>query len=278
MKKRTTYMLLGATLLSIGGSQLHKQSLTAAKLTTTAKTTTLYSTNGHKVTGKLLAAGSQWQIITTKNIHGQQLAKIAANLWTTNPNPEQPQVATAQNEQTSTIKTQTQPATGDSEFKKVDFPASMQGTWYGYDKDSDAVKSITFAGNKISVDGQDSYAYDGSVRPADDQAILNTGTDSLNAEQQNRMEHWAALSNVDPQTANFDTTPISPIVNLRGWYQSAGDGTYYYIMNENIDGQQTPVLFAASGAGMWTDMHYYRSNQLAQQQQDEVFADDRERE
>ena len=42
-------------------------------------------------------------------------------------------------------------------------------------------------------------------------------------------------------------------------------------MTENINGKDVPVLAAASGAGIWLDNNYYRSQDLAQQQQDTTY-------
>lgn len=50
-------------------------------------------------------------------------------------------------------------------------------------------------------------------------------------------------------------------LNVYGWYQSAGDGEYYKVMTENINGKNVPILTAASGAG---NSNYYRSQDLAQ--------------
>lgn len=56
------------------------------------------------------------------------------------------------------------------------------------------------------------------------------------------------------------------MINLRGWYQNAGWGTYYYITTVDINGQLTPVLARSGGAA--ADMYYYRSEDLAAEQKD----------
>lgn len=158
----------------------------------------------------------------------------------------------------------------DTGFKKTPFPSQMQGTWYGWDKYSNAIKTVTFADNKWITGGtepQTLFAYDGSARTASDQAAFNDpSSQQMDANKQNK---WAAFAKM-----SFDKRPISQngqaveIVNLRGWYQSAGDGSYYYITTVNINGQPTQVLTEASGAGIWVNMHYYHSKTLAESQKD----------
>ncbi|GKS82236.1 hypothetical protein LPAF129_19220 [Ligilactobacillus pabuli] len=155
-----------------------------------------------------------------------------------------------------------------SGHKKMNFPAQMQGTWYGWDKYENEVKSVKFVGNQWITSGEyggKTEAYDGSVRTKEDREALQDPRKAENAE----MKSWAALStftrNEAPLTQNGQ--PIE-IVNLLGWYQTAGAGTYYYVTTAEINGQKTQVLTQASGAGIWVDLHYYRSESLALSQKD----------
>lgn len=157
----------------------------------------------------------------------------------------------------------------DSGFKRVSFPANMQGTWYGWDKYNKQIQTVTFSGNKWVISGEyghTSYAYDGSVRTAEDQAVFENPGKGLDEAKENKWAAWKEFS-IDKDPISQDGSPVE-ITNLRGWYQGSGDGTYYYITTVDINGQSTPVLTQASGAGIWVDMHYYRSEDLAAKQKD----------
>lgn len=136
------------------------------------------------------------------------------------------------------------------------FPADMQGTWYTYDKDSDKMMSITISGNKLtdSEDPNDVTEVH-KITDSEKQANENTNPSTIDSSKRN----WAYFNH------------INGWLNVYGWYQSAGDGEYYKIMTENINGKDVPVLAAASGAGIWLDNNYYRSQDLAQQQQDTTY-------
>lgn len=136
------------------------------------------------------------------------------------------------------------------------FPADMQGTWYTYDKDSDKMMSITISGNKLtdSEDPNDVTEVH-KITDSEKQANENTNPSTIDSSKRN----WAYFNH------------INGWLNVYGWYQSAGDGEYYKVMTENINGKDVPVLAAASGAGIWLDNNYYRSQDLAQQQQDTTY-------
>lgn len=52
-------------------------------------------------------------------------------------------------------------------------------------------------------------------------------------------------------------------IDLRGWNQSAGDGTYYKVTTKKFHGKKVSVLTDAYGAMVTTDKHYYRSKKVA---------------
>ena len=58
-------------------------------------------------------------------------------------------------------------------------------------------------------------------------------------------------------------------LNVMGWMQGAGDGTFYGPHTEN--GQ--PVLVIGKGAGLWTNCVAWKSPQLAQQYKHKKFKD-----
>ena len=136
------------------------------------------------------------------------------------------------------------------------FPANMQGTWYTYDKDSDKMMSITISGNKLTSSEDPSDVTEvHKITDSEKQANQNTNPSAADSSKQN----WAYFNH------------INGWLNVYGWYQSAGDGAYYKIFTENINGKNVPVLAVASGAGIWLANNYYRSQDLAQQQQDTTY-------
>ena len=136
------------------------------------------------------------------------------------------------------------------------FPADMQGTWYTYDKTDDKITSITISGNKLtdSEDPNDVTEVH-KITDSEKQANQNANPSAADSSKQN----WAYFNH------------INGWLNVYGWYQSAGDGAYYKIFTENINGKNVPVLAVASGAGIWLANNYYRSQDLAQQQQDTTY-------
>lgn len=143
------------------------------------------------------------------------------------------------------------------------FPANMQGTWYTYDKTDNKVTSITISGNKLI----DSAAPNDATEVHKITDSEKQTNESLNPSTGDRnKQNWAYFRH------------INGWLNVYGWYQSAGAGEYYKVMTENINGKDVPVLAAASGAGIWLDNNYYRSQNLAQQQQDTTYNDESSRE
>lgn len=137
------------------------------------------------------------------------------------------------------------------------FPANMQGAWYTYSKDSDKITSITISGNKLtnsddSNDVIEVHKITDSEKQANENANPNGTADSSK-------QNWSYFRHYDGW------------LNVYGWYQGAGDGEYYKVMTENINGKNVPVLAVASGAQIWVDNNYYRSQDLAQQQQDITY-------
>lgn len=137
------------------------------------------------------------------------------------------------------------------------FPANMQGAWYTYSKDSDKITSITISGNKLtnsdnSNDVIEVHKITDSEKQANENANPNGTADSSK-------QNWSYFRHYDGW------------LNVYDWYQGAGDGEYYKVMTENINGKNVPVLAVASGAQIWVDNNYYRSQDLAQQQQDITY-------
>lgn len=212
---------------------------------------------------------AETSVKTTKKVSSTDKKKVAASSSSTKVSSSTSSASSASSSSQQPAKQENESGIDDTGFKQTPFPSAMQGTWYGWDKYSNSIKSVTFSGNKWATSGEYGntvYAYDGAVRTASDKAALeNPGQDM----DQNKQEKWAAYSQTE-----FSESPISQngqpvqIVNLRGWYQSAGDGTYYYLTTVDINGQPTQVLTEASGAGIWVQMHYYHSQSVAASQKD----------
>ncbi|KRN28217.1 hypothetical protein IV38_GL001671 [Lactobacillus selangorensis] len=94
-------------------------------------------------------------------------------------------------------------------------------------------------------------------RSAADTATANGNPTNLNRTKE---KEWGAYS---PQ----NNVRGHDWINIRGWYQSNGDGTSYTVMTQTINGTATPVLVRACGAAVLTDGKYYLSKDVAEQQQ-----------
>lgn len=139
------------------------------------------------------------------------------------------------------------------------FPSNMQGTWYSYDKSDDKIITMTVSGNKMTYsDNPDDTVEVHKITDAEKQANAQVNNQGASDDQNNR-KNWAYFNQADGW------------LQVYGWYQSAGAGSFYKVLNENVNGQNVPVLAAASGAGIWVDSNFYRSQDLAQQQKDTTY-------
>lgn len=79
-------------------------------------------------------------------------------------------------------------------------------------------------------------------------------------------DNWVVATFMESNDGIFkgDENP-SRIVNIRGWYQGSGDGTYYYNTTQTVDGKKIEVLTEAGGAMIATTAHYYKSPALAKE-------------
>ncbi|GKT03765.1 hypothetical protein [Furfurilactobacillus entadae] len=147
------------------------------------------------------------------------------------------------------------------------FPASFNKTWYGINADTKKLDQLTFAGNKLMSGDTTVLIHTVTNRTAADKAILSGKRQVSTTSEKNKRDHWAIYSSVTYKGQRW--------INLKGWYQSAGDGDFYRVGQETINGKKTPVLFAAGGADVWTNQHFYTSKRLANQMKDHHFEDDR---
>ncbi|KRL56572.1 hypothetical protein [Furfurilactobacillus rossiae] len=151
------------------------------------------------------------------------------------------------------------------------FPSSFQRTWFGYNSYTHNIDTITFSNNRSTdSSGDSSTIHSTEERTNDDNAILNAKKQPTTPEEKQKLDHWGLFNEVHLDNGeNW--------INIMGWYQTAGDGEFYRVANENINGQSTPVLFDAGGAEIWINEHYYTSKDIALQMKDKNFPGDRTR-
>ncbi|KRN95106.1 hypothetical protein IV55_GL000388 [Furfurilactobacillus siliginis] len=121
----------------------------------------------------------------------------------------------------------------------------------------------------MTADNTTSTMHTSQDRTSADNAILSGNAQPTTPEQKDHADNWALFSTCNIRGASW--------VNIMGWYQSAGDGSFFTVLNETVNGKQVPVLFSASGAEAWTDAHYYLSADLATAQKNTKYAEDHSR-
>jgi hypothetical protein len=131
--------------------------------------------------------------------------------------------------------------------------SDMEGTWYS--KDS----QITFSKNTIQVEGHTYHIYKQS------KAFGENSDNYTNRSIQDATKDWLRGFTFDHDGMHW--------LNLRGWTQGAGDGSYYAVHTETIDGQQVKVLVEGGGAEIWVDQVYYQSPSMAKQNAHRKFDD-----
>ncbi|QNQ82198.1 hypothetical protein FP435_04170 [Lactobacillus sp. PV037] len=130
-------------------------------------------------------------------------------------------------------------------------PSEYQGTWYGYDSEGKEEK-ITFEGSKIITEEGSTQLRKVNIKKLPD----------IPSEKQ-------AVAAKDYSRALIVSVDGIQYINVRGYFQGAGDGGYYGAHTEK--GQ--PVIVTAHGAGAWADGVYWKSPELAKQYKDEKFDD-----
>jgi len=164
----------------------------------------------------------------------------------------------------SNISSSTSNSSADHRYGRVgtiDVPSEMQGSWYSADYDSDS--TMTF--------GPHSYEYSGEGDSGTTQLYKQDpqwGQDEdnyTNEATQKATKNWGK--------ASFFNLDGERWLNVRGWTQSAGDGSSYAVKTETIDGKQVKVLVVGGGAENWVESVYYQSRDLAQQNADKKFDD-----
>lgn len=136
-------------------------------------------------------------------------------------------------------------------------PAQYQGTWYTYPADDNKLDTIKITQHEI-IDGK----YVTELHKVDRKVNYDY------------MEKYAKSKSYLKATKNWGRASFWNLhgikyLNVMGWMQGAGDGTFYGPHTEN--GQ--PVLVIAEGAGLWTNCVAWKSPQLAQQYKHKKFKD-----
>ena len=145
-------------------------------------------------------------------------------------------------------------------------PAEMQGTWYSAsDYDDETTHTKYVFGQSTIFTQDDEYNRKGHTTTLYTRAANYKAPDYPSKEQINRAEGWGLPKIVQHKGINY--------LNVMGWYQAAGDGEYFAVHTENIDGNDVQVLICAGGAGVWVDEIAYRSQAMAEKMQDHQFDD-----
>ncbi len=141
----------------------------------------------------------------------------------------------------------------------VTVPTDMRGTWYTADDDSNG--TITFGKNTFQYTGSDGT---NGLMHLYKQGKLDEDT-MMDQKVQTATKNW--------MRTDFHNYRNMHWIHMEGWCQSAGDGSYYAVHSETINGQQVKVLVQAGGAELWVDNVWYQTKDLAHQNADKKFDD-----
>lgn len=145
-------------------------------------------------------------------------------------------------------------------------PAQMQGTWYSVSSDDDETRHIKYVFGQSTIFSQDDkYNTKGTTITLYTRAANYKAPDHPSEEQIDEAEGWGLPKIVQYKGINY--------LNVMGWYQGAGDGEYFAVHTEKIDGNDVQILVCAGGAGIWVDGIAYRSQAMAEKMQDQRFDD-----
>ena len=142
----------------------------------------------------------------------------------------------------------------------VTTPVAMRGTWYAKNEYGSA--KIVVTDHQIMLTDGDGETYDYVLYRRKGQ-MPDPGT--VTSADIERTKSWASA--MAGQVHGMDT------INIRGWYQSAGAGSYYSAHTEEVNGQKVPVVVSGSGAGAWVDAVFYPSEAMANSQGATQYSD-----
>jgi hypothetical protein len=152
-----------------------------------------------------------------------------------------------------------------TDAKKFIFPSRMQGTWFTY-TDDHQIQTVTFDGNVWKTNDGSFEAYDGAAQ----------GSEDAESTPDKSKENWTSAGFMDVDDIFKGDENPSKIVNLRGWYQNNGDGTFFHNTTQTVDGTKVEVLTEAGGAMLSTIAHYYKTPALAKAHASDTYYSDHE--
>lgn len=146
----------------------------------------------------------------------------------------------------------------------INVPSNMRGTWYSANNDSNS--SVTFGAHTIQFTSEDDDGGSNELTHIykQDSSFLE-GDQSTDRSIVDATKNWCSGAFTNVNNLHYLT--------IRGWCQTAGDGSSYAVHTETINGQKFEVLVQAGGAGFWTESVFYRSKAMAQNQQDRKYDD-----
>lgn len=158
---------------------------------------------------------------------------------------------------TKSQKTTTKDSSSDSNKPKpYDISSSMQGTWYSVD-DKGKMNTTTITAHTVT----ESFA---GEKPSTITWYNDNGSDP--DDRSDIHGDWGRVGSM------FNRDGIK-LINVRGWNQSAGDGAYYGVKQETVNGKPTDVLITAGGARILCYVTSYRTAAMAKQQGTKQFDD-----
>jgi hypothetical protein len=159
-----------------------------------------------------------------------------------------------------------QQSTSSAAKPKPVFPSNFIGTWYGWSYGKQYTVIITE--NSIAFDDKPLPVHWQNEHTKADKQLLMSNSDISNEISESPHACW--------QSAMLSTAPGAnvPMISLRGWFQTAGAGEFYWVESRDLNGTQQPVLAMASGAQEIVDTNFYQTPQLADQYKDTIFSDE----
>lgn len=126
-------------------------------------------------------------------------------------------------------------------------PDDLQGTWYSSDDNSSS--PIVFTPNEMKIGSSITEIHGSNEMTEQDKRVINNN--DISAMNDDR-ETWLLANMVTDTDGNT-------WLNLRGWYQNVGAGSFYKVTIKQVEGQAIKVMTSAHGGGIWSDGHYYTS-------------------
>lgn len=165
------------------------------------------------------------------------------------------------------VKTEENPKTNSDQIATNSYstqlvPDDLQGTWYSSDDNSSS--PIVFTPNEMKIGSSVTEIHGSNEMTDQDKRVVNNNDISA---MNDARENWLLANMVTDTDGNT-------WLNLRGWYQNAGAGSFYKVTIKQVEGQSIKVMTSAHGGGMWSDGHYYTSQALADVNKNKTYQDD----